>query len=197
MVFSDSFLFCRNVAGLWLAQEGLSTNHDEHAGARSRLLGSWVCFGKFWKIGKKGNHGSCKIPKNSPPFSSTKFSPPFFSLTQTPCVFTCEDDIWPPSHPTWDSPKLDPHLPVASTVPTSNRSNPTEPWEAHDPQRIQFGSTVGVDSVGGKSWIQPIWMVGFFEEHLGSKIFFWETWEGNCFFLFGIYVLFLGGRFFV
>ena len=39
----------------------------------------------FGKFGKKGNHGSCKIPKIHHHFhSSTKFSPPFFSLTQTP-----------------------------------------------------------------------------------------------------------------
>ena len=173
MVFSDSFLFCRNVAGLWLAQEGLSTNHDEHAGARSRLLGSWVCFGKFWKIGKKGNHGSCKIPKIHHHFHQPNFHHLFFSLTQTPVFSHVKMTIWPPSHPTWDSPKLDPRLPVASTVPTSNRSNPTKPWEAHDPQRIQFGSTVGVDSVGGNQGSNnPLAGCFFFEAYIGSKFFF-------------------------
>ncbi len=33
MFFLDSFFLPKNTSGVWLAQEGLSTNHDAHAGA--------------------------------------------------------------------------------------------------------------------------------------------------------------------
>ena len=83
------------------------------------------------------------------------------------------------------------NLPVGDPTYGSRPRPPTFPTnlEAHDPQRVQFGSTVGVDSVGGEKGSNPLadW---FFGSILGYHDFSTNFQEGSSFLFFWHTVLF-------
>ena len=181
--FSDSFLFCQKTLQDFdsrkKAYQPTMTNtqvQDEDC------LGLESVSEKFGKFGKKGNHGSCKIPKIHHHFHQPNFHHLFFHWPKPLCfhMWRWQSDLQvtqPEILPSWIPTSPWPQLCRPQTVPTQR--NPERPMTLNESNLVL---RLGWTQLEGKVGSNPFGWLVFSKKTLEARFFFGKHGKAAVFF---------------